>query len=950
MARESSDKIYRLEEIASATDNFSDENLITEGSLLGKVYKGQLLGDGNSMKITIRRLDWEFVTGDELQKEILMLKRFENKNIASLLGHCDENNDKIIIYEQASNGTLDRHLNDATLTWSKRLKICLGIARALNHIHYDVIHCDISSSKILLDNDWEPKIYGFELSTEYPTSWRHRLLFTRNMTPKYDVYCFGVLLFEVLCGRKPIFTNDGVLEEPDKFIDPSLRKQMDTESLVLFKKIFSKCLNQHSVERPTMDQIVKELDDVLDFQLKNANLKELPIAGDEGTSSKIPMVDNLAIPLSKIRLATNYFDSKHRIGFGGYGEVYKAKLEVCLSSVEEKCKVKPSKTRKTVAIKRLFSKDEKAKEGFTTEIELLTSCKHPNIVSLLGFSKEDREMILVYEYVCRGSLSDYLGSDSKMEGKPNGRQTKENLTWAQRIQICLDVAHGIDYLHTNMEGKPRIIHRDIKSDNILLDKNLKAKVADFGLSKFNFMKEQVSTMRSKFIAGTEVYLDPEYMITGKYKRASDIYSFGVVLFEVLSGRCAYDNIYLHENEKGLAPIARRRFTENTIKELMDPKMIEEDDHTFTFNREPNQRSFDIFSKIAYECLAETQAKRPTTEVIINELQNALKLQGETIVLQRFQRSDIMSATKDFDETYVIGLCTNGMVYRAERGHFGNNGSLLVKGKSNGESSKKHNMVAIKRFSGRNSRQVKQESFVELEILASYKHPRIVSLLGFCDEGDEMILVYEHDSNKSLDEYLKSVVNMKNLTWTHRLHMCLEIAHGLKHFHTNMAKHIDIKSANIVLDNNCQAKIAYFGISKLHSAKQEVGIKVYEGPEYETTGILETKSDIYSFGVVLFEIFCGRLAYDPDYIKENDKGLAPIARLCFKDGTIEGMMDPKLKVGNNEDFFASSRGPNRDSLDTFLKIAYDCLGEAADRPTMEHVIQELERALNFQVPM
>ncbi|KAM0037941.1 putative protein kinase CAMK-CAMKL-CHK1 family [Helianthus debilis subsp. tardiflorus] len=409
---------YRLEDILSATNNFSDENLITEGGL-GKVYKGQLLCYGHLVNFAVRRLYSEYGQGDELQTEISMLKSLQHRNINSLFWICEENDEKIIIYKQSSHGTLYQHLNDPTLTWFQRVRICLGVANALNYIHYDFIHCDIKSSKIFLDNNWEPKIYGFELSTKYPQSWRHRLLFSRyfgtnNMTPKYDVYSFGVLLFEVLCGRKPMITNEGVEEIVDTIIDPNLRKQMDEQSLALFTNIAYKCLNQQLVQRPSMDHIVKELE-VLELQLKHANL-ERSIAADVGTLFNNSEIENLKISLSHIRLATNDFDEACCVGSGGYGKVYKAKLEVLdtkrYSSMEEKCIDQLPKISKTVAIKRIFSRpDEQGKQGFLREIKLLTICKHPNIVSLLGFSREDCEMILVYEYAFKGSLNDYLGSN-----------------------------------------------------------------------------------------------------------------------------------------------------------------------------------------------------------------------------------------------------------------------------------------------------------------------------------------------------------------------------------------------------------------------------------------------------------------------------------------------------------------------------------------------------------
>ncbi|MFS7919845.1 putative protein kinase RLK-Pelle-LRR-I-1 family [Helianthus anomalus] len=280
-----------------------------------------------------------------------------------------------------------------------------------------------------------------------------------------------------------------------------------------------------------------------------------------------------------------------------------------------KNKSKLPKKRSIAAIKRISSQD--GKEGFFREIETLTSCNHPNVVSLLGYSKEEFEMVLVFEFASNGCLDTCL-EKNKMK----------NVTWAQRIQIGLDVARGLQYLHTNIEGKRTILHRDVKSANILLDEEWNAKVADFGLSKiYPAGKTLMNTFVTKHIAGTEVYMDPEYISTTAYKKECDIYSFGVVLFEILSGRLAYDKIYNVGNDKGLSMVARRHFNKGTIKELIDPNMMEEDnEHIFTVNKEPNQKSLDAFTKIAYQCLAEKQAERPKMEVIIKELEDALNFQ------------------------------------------------------------------------------------------------------------------------------------------------------------------------------------------------------------------------------------------------------------------------------------------------------------------------------------
>ncbi|XP_071735628.1 receptor-like protein kinase ANXUR1 [Rutidosis leptorrhynchoides] len=290
--------MIRLQVIVSATNNFSEENLIQEDEF-GKHYMGQMLRSAKMTGIVARRVGntYEQIAG--FWTEISMLDSLKHKNIVSTAGFCDEYGEKIIIYEDIVHGHLERHLTDATnLTWIRRLKICLGVAQALNEIHYDVIHCDISSSKILLDEDWKPKIFGFEHSMKFPGSWRNRLLSSNHfntsnyrdpayidattVTPRYDVYSFGVMLFEVLCGRKTLIKDGGVDDQSlpemakhyvadkklDEMIVKGLRKQMDLQSLEIFLNIAYRCLEEQ-LRRPTMDEVVKKLGDALEHQSKH---------------------------------------------------------------------------------------------------------------------------------------------------------------------------------------------------------------------------------------------------------------------------------------------------------------------------------------------------------------------------------------------------------------------------------------------------------------------------------------------------------------------------------------------------------------------------------------------------------------------------------------------------------------------------------------------------------
>ncbi|KAJ0800934.1 putative protein kinase RLK-Pelle-LRR-VIII-1 family [Helianthus annuus] len=282
-----------LEDISLATRNFADENTLGVGLHgAGKLYKGQLKWSGQLIDIVARKLEGIYMEAEiELWTEISMLTSLNHKNLGSIVGFCNEHGEKIIIYKHALHGSLHQYLSDPELTWPQRLNICLGVGRALSYIHCDVIHCDISSYKILIDEDWEAKVFGFELSTKYPGSFVHRLLVSRyvdtspykdpmyrntlSLTPKYDVYSFGVLLYDVLCGGKPMSRYDCITENLDEIIDPNLRKQMDTQSLTIFLKVAYNCLNKACVQRPSMDQIVKELENTLEFQCNPENLVRL---------------------------------------------------------------------------------------------------------------------------------------------------------------------------------------------------------------------------------------------------------------------------------------------------------------------------------------------------------------------------------------------------------------------------------------------------------------------------------------------------------------------------------------------------------------------------------------------------------------------------------------------------------------------------------------------------
>ncbi|XP_060974754.1 probable LRR receptor-like serine/threonine-protein kinase At1g53430 [Cannabis sativa] len=281
----------------------------------------------------------------------------------------------------------------------------------------------------------------------------------------------------------------------------------------------------------------------------------------------------------QIKAATNNFDAANKIGEGGFGSVYKG---VLLDGT-------------IIAVKQLSSKSNQGNREFINEIGMISALHHPNLVKLHGCCIEGKQLLLVYEYMENNSLAHSLF------GSEEGRV---KLDWNTRQRICIGIARGLAFLHE--ESAIKIVHRDIKATNILLDKDLNPKISDFGLAKLN---EEENTHISTRVAGTIGYMAPEYAMWGYLTDKADVYSFGVMALEIVAGK---NNTRFRPNENFVCLLDWATFLQQNgdISELVDPNFGSK------FKKEEANRVI----KVALLCINPSPSVRPTMSKVVSMLE------------------------------------------------------------------------------------------------------------------------------------------------------------------------------------------------------------------------------------------------------------------------------------------------------------------------------------------
>ncbi|XP_028804400.1 receptor-like serine/threonine-protein kinase SD1-8 [Neltuma alba] len=510
--------LFALKDIVEATNNFADANVLGKGGFGSRLskYSGQGI--------------------EEFRNEVTLIAKLQHRNLVRILGCCVDGEEKMVVYEYLPNKSLDSFIFDQAnklhLDWRKRFDIICGVARGILYLHQysriRIIHRDLKAISVLLDLAMNPKIADFGMArifgggqTEANTN---RVVGTYSymsleyamegiFSIKSDVYSFGVLLLEIIWN---LWKESRAME----IVDPSLLDETCPE---------------HEVLKSIQIQLLCVLDNT-GHETRTIWRARRIIGSKFGEDdSNLTLFDQ-----KHIVEATNNFADANMLGKGGFGLVYKGLLEDGME----------------IAVKRLSRYSGQGIEEFRNEVTLIAKLQHRNLVRILACYVDGEEKMVVYEYLPNKSLDSFIFDQAN----------KPKLDWRKRFDIICGVARGI--LYPFQDSILRIIHKDLKASNVLLDLVMNPKIADFGMARI-FGGNQTEAITNRVVR-TYGYMSSEYAMEGIFSIKSDACSFGVLLLEIVTSRKNnghYDDI--------TCTFIWNLWRESRAMEIVDPSLLGE---------------------------------------------------------------------------------------------------------------------------------------------------------------------------------------------------------------------------------------------------------------------------------------------------------------------------------------------------------------------------------------
>ncbi|WOH08268.1 hypothetical protein DCAR_0727706 [Daucus carota subsp. sativus] len=609
---------------------------------------------------------------------------------------------------------------------------------------------------------------------------------------------------------------------------------------------------------------------------------------------------------SELYIGSKGFSKEEILGSGGFGRVYRAVL--------------PS-DGSVVAVKCLAERGDRFEKTFAAELLAMAHLRHRNLVSLRGWCLYDDQLFLVYDYMPNSSLDRVLF-------KAKGSMV---LDWDQRVKIVNGLAAALFYLHEQLETQ--VIHRDVKTSNVMLDSELNARLGDFGLARWkeHEVKYKLKSPSVKYdsqfrlvettrIGGTIGYLPPEnFQRHGAATAKSDVFSFGIVVLEIVAGRKAVDITFQDEkivlldwmrtlSDEGLILKSRdRRIREGSYKNsdmeymihlgllctLQEPesrpdmKWIMEVLSGNLCGKLPSLPSFKFYPPYISISNRNTDASnitntRPfsstftsashTNESLIGDSSTFFAAKSETLyasveaspsrhamslinIPREVSLREIISLTNNFAESQKLAEIGLGTAYHG-----------FLDGKQH---------VVVKRLGMTPSAAVRSHFLYELQNLGKLRHRNVVQLRGWCIENGEMLALYDYNVTHLLNHALFHQ-DHRILQWPQRYNIIKSLASAICYLHEDWDEqvlHKNITSSSIFLDSDMNPRLGCFDLAQFLTRTEQVkqlapekifpaeGMFGYASPEYIMHGRATTMSDVYSFGVVVLEVLSGQMAVD-----------------------------------------------------------------------------------------
>ncbi|KAF0698134.1 Aste57867_11230 [Aphanomyces stellatus] len=929
----------------------------------GELWLGSCLGE----YVTVKRLSESKSAEKECVKqfinEIKLHASLDSPNIVGFIGAAWTAPRNIcMVIEYMDQGDLRNFLQQtspASFSWPQKLQCAVEIADALVYLHNrypPLIHRDIKSRSVFLNSKMQYKLSEFSVvhNTDETETMTAGVGTFRWMAPEVlqggyydaavDVFSFGVLLSELDTHRLPYedVRNAQGNPLPDtkimlQVLSGDLQPTFSSTCPRRLQDLAKQCLSMDSQSRPTAMQVAYALRQML---------AEQPVVTPPQKPTQVvptPGIDQIDLmDLSMHRISTADVVIMQRLGQGSMADILLADFH-----------------GKRVAVKRLLPQRQTKTSDincFVSEIRLVARFSCPSIVAFVGVTwTKPSDLALVTEYMDQGDLRNFLQQPSSATA----------LSWPQKLQSAVDIAVALVYLHTL---DPPVIHRDIKSRNVLLNSKMQCKVCDFGIaSEFDVTETMTAGI------GTYRWMAPEVLQDGHYDTAADVYSFGVVLSEVDTHRLPYEDA---RNAQG-NPLTDTAIMAKVMLGQLQP----------TFSSRGPQR----FQDLAKLCLSLNPESRPTAIEAVYQLKQLLADQP-SVPVQRapasrltvapvappvqqkpsvpVQRTNVPASISrptvavqpkpaplvsapststtgtptvssssrpeppqpsDIVDADAFDL-TSLKIYRIDRddvrhsrkpegrGGFGE----VYFGHWNGQD------VAIKKLlPEKQTNDTAVADFIaEIKLLASVQSEYVVAFKGAVwSRPMDIMLVMEWMEEGDLNHFLE-FRRPEDVEWRHRLQIAHDVVQALSHVHARNIIHRDLKTRNVLLTPQLRAKLTDFGISRrvpgMHAAMTaRIGTKNWMAPEVVAGGRYDKSADMYSFGVLLFVL--------------DTHGVTP-----------------RVMTGRAAPDFESFKPETTKSATAFSKAApfwymdlsRKCvLADAAKRPTARQVAFELEQRLD-----